>query len=398
MATREQKQWKHHAENKLTRQIRKQVNEPRKSDRVRHREWVSELADDPDAFYDIDLPDSERVMPPGERERRQKNVARAMKRVVDERDLPHPAPEPVPTQQAGTVFEVGSGLCRVKAGDRVVLCEIRNSMMAQDTGYTNVVAVGDQVLISTNGHERGTLEEVLPRRSVLARPDVYYSHLQQILVANVDQLLIVASWREPALWPELLDRYLISAARTNLLPVICVNKVDLAEHPADPRNALRPYAAIGYRVLFTSAQTGLGLEELKLVLAGKTTALGGLSGVGKSSLLAAIQPDLHLRTADVSDRRHEGRHTTTQASLHPLTGGGFVVDTPGIREFGLSGLARAGLQRFYPEIAALAAECRFANCSHTGEAGCAVRSAVNQRRVSAMRYDSYQKIYRSLGG
>ena len=186
---------------------------------------------------------------------------------------------------------------------------------------------------------------------MLARPDPFYTHLRQVIVANVDQVLIVASWREPAFWPELVDRYLIAAARNGLVPIICVNKVDLAEDPAEPQTVLRAYCEAGYTVLLTSAQSRLGVDGLRRLLQGRTTALAGLSGVGKSSLLSAVEPGLHLRVGEVSDRRHEGRHTTTQSSLHRLAEGGFVVDTPGIREFGLSGLRRRDLADCYPEIA-----------------------------------------------
>jgi len=242
------------------------------------------------------------------------------------------------------------------------------------------------------------VEAVQPRRSVLARPDPFYTHLRQVIVANVDQVLIVASWREPAFWPELVDRYLIAAARNGLVPIICVNKVDLAKDPAEPKAVLHAYCEAGYTVLLTSAQNRLGVDGLRRLLQGRTTALAGLSGVGKSSLLSAVEPGLHLRVGEVSDRRHEGRHTTTQSSLHRLAGGGFVVDTPGIREFGLSGLRRGDLASCYPEIASLSSECQFEDCRHTREPGCAVRHAIRQGRVSMMRYDSYRKILASLPG
>jgi len=224
---------------------------------------------------------------------------------------------------------------------------------------------------------------------------VFASHLQQVIVANADQLLIVASWREPAVWLELIDRYLIAAERHNLSPVICVNKVDLAKDEAICRAELRPYVDLGYRVLFTSALTGAGVDELRDLLCDKTTVLAGLSGVGKSSLLTAVQPGLKLLTGNVSDSG-QGRHTTTQVTLLKLSLGGFVVDTPGIREFGVSGLEKSELARFYPEIAAMAGECRFGNCSHIAEPDCAVRAAVRQGRVSAARYHNYQKIYVTL--
>jgi ribosome biogenesis GTPase len=223
--------------------------------------------------------------------------------------------------------------------------------------------------------------------------------LQQVIAANADQLLIVASWRDPAIWLELIDRYLITAERNNLTPTICVNKVDLADaqgREAICRATLQPYLDLGYRVIFSSALTSVGVDELREVLRGRTTALAGMSGVGKSSLLAAVQPGLRLRTTEVSDHSHEGRHATTQVTMLPLAVGGWVVDTPGIREFGLSGLQRGELVHFYPEIAAVATGCRFGDCSHTHEPGCAVQEAVHRGHVSKARYHNYKKIYETL--
>jgi ribosome biogenesis GTPase len=296
----------------------------------------------------------------------------------------------------GVVVEVSSGLCRVELGGRSLACSLRGSLSAGEAGYTNVVAVGDEVIVAENGARQGVLEAVLPRRSVLARPDVAYGHRQQVIAANLDQLLVVASWREPPIWLELIDRYLIAAERYHLQPLICVNKVDLAEGVGEPQEVLRPYRELDYRVIFTSALTGEGLDKLRGALAGKTTVLAGLSGVGKSSLLSAIQPGLNLRTGEVSEQSREGRHTTTQVMMHRLELGGFVVDTPGIREFGLSGLHRPDLAQFYPEISTAAQGCRFADCAHIDEPGCAVQMAVTGGRISGARYHSYAKIYQSL--
>ncbi len=296
----------------------------------------------------------------------------------------------------GVVIEVSSSLCRVEVDGREMICGIRGSLSAEETGFTNVVAVGDEVIVSRSGSNRGMVEAVLPRRSFLARPDVFYSHLQQVIAANADQLLIVSSWREPHFWPELADRYLITAERNDLYPIICVNKIDLAEDVAVCRKELRPYLDLGYRVLFSSALTGKGVGELRKILRGRTTVLAGLSGVGKSSLLTALQPGLELRTAEVSAQSGEGWHTTAQVNLLRLETGGSVLDTPGIREFGLSGLRPEELVRFYPEFAAVAKDCRFSDCSHTHEPGCAVKAAVRQRCVWATRYHSYRKIYYDL--
>ncbi len=215
----------------------------------------------------------------------------------------------------------------------------------------------------------------------------------------MDRVLIVASWRKPSFWPELVDRYLIAAERNHLEAVICVNKVDLVEDEIELEETLHPYRTAGYQVILTSAETCVGIDLLRELLIGSSTVFTGLSGVGKSSLLSKVQPGLSLRALSIGQRgknRNQGRHTTTMASLYPLKEGGAVIDTPGIREFGLAFLEKQELASFYPEIALAAVECEFSDCSHTHEPKCGVKHAVADGAVSQMRYDSYQKILGSL--
>jgi ribosome biogenesis GTPase len=412
LATQEEEYWQNVRKDQARRAARGSVRKDPKPGRVRPKNWAMTYIEDPDGYDDLDITDRERVVPRGETEARQAktpgsplHLGLGLRMVTSEALEPESADigagaEARDGVSRGTVVEVSSGLCRVALPGRTLLCSLRSSLRTPHSGFSNVLAAGDEVVVSHNGHERGMVEAVLPRRSALARPDVFYAHLQQVIVANVDQVLIVAAWREPAFWPELVDRYLIAAARYNLAPIICINKIDLAgeadDDPAGLARTLAAYQRAGYRILATSARTGAGLAELRETLNGRTTALAGLSGVGKSSLLSAAEPGLHLRTAEVSGRRHEGRHTTTQVTLHPLAAGGFVADTPGIREFGLSGLKARDVARFYPEIAAEAVACPYADCSHTREPGCAVKAAVRAGRVAATRYDSYRKIRHSL--
>ena len=397
--TREAKQWQHYKAAKTMRQVRKEIKHNRKPDKGgRSREQIPEQWNDArwGEVDEIETPQVERVMPRGERERRRKVLTTALARLEKPDDAPD---EPMPEETAarhGVVIEVSSSLCRVALDGRTLLCGLRGALSAHDTGFTNVVAVGDRVLVSEDGAGRGVVEAVLPRTSALARPDVFHSHLQQVIVANADQLLIVAAWAHPPVWLELIDRYLIASERYRLSPVICINKIDLAQDVTACRAALRPYEDLGHRVMYASALMGVGVDELRGVLRGRTTVLAGLSGVGKSALLAAVQPGLHLRIGAVSDDSHEGRHTTTQVTMLPLVIGGYVVDTPGIREFGVSGVSRGELVRFYPEIAAVAGSCRFRDCSHLHEPGCAVLAAVRQGLVSEARYHNYEKILTTL--
>jgi ribosome biogenesis GTPase len=387
------------------RKVRKQIKSNRKPKRARRKDWAAIDFDDLDDLYELDCPRSERIMPRGDRERRREIESAVLSALAgkEEDDDQEATPlDNMPGQQ-GVVVEVSSSLCRVALNGRSLLCSVRGSLSAERTGFTNVVAIGDRVVVSENGADRGTVEAVLPRQSILSRASTFSDgcrmhdlHRQQIIVANVDHLLIVASWRAPTLWPELIDRYLIAAERNGIPPTICVNKVDLAEDMATCRAELRPYLDLGHRAMFTSALTGKGIGKLKKLLHGRTTVLAGMSGVGKSSLLTAVQPDLQIHTQEVSDHSGEGRHTTSQVSMSELEMGGFVVDTPGIRDFALSGLRRADVAGFYPEIVAAAVRCRFGDCTHLHEPDCAVKAAVRQGNVSATRYHNYKCICDSL--
>lgn len=383
-----------------------------KEKRVRDKNWtpaninLANLAD-PAAWDEFEqweengLVGGERIMPVGEQERKrelEKALFRSQNGPEDEED--EPAPDEDDGHLAGTiagrVSEVSSGLCRVVTEVGILLCTIRQGLRTSETGFTNIVAVGDEVRVLVLDAATGAVEQVLPRRTVLARPDVFYGHLRQLLVANADQLLIVAAWREPAIWFELIDRYLIAAERAQLPAVICVNKVDLAEDRRACEMALQPYRGLGIEVILTSAETGEGIVTLRTQLANRISVLAGLSGVGKSTLLATVEPGLKLRVAEVSDRKHEGRHTTTQSSWHALAAGGAVVDTPGIRDFGLAGLYKHELVDYFPEIVARAGDCRFRNCTHLNEADCGVLAAVRRGEIAESRYHSYACIYPTL--
>jgi ribosome biogenesis GTPase len=382
-----QQHLKRETRRKQVQAARKNLKRDHQPKQVRRKNWTPDADNDWD---ELNYQQVERVMPRDEGERR---------RALEQAAFRPPTYETKETETptlSGLVIEVSKGTCRVDLEGRSLLCRVRGTLKAEESGFTNIVAVGDRVIVKETEAGKGVVESVLPRRSVLARPDVFYPHLQQVIVANADQLLIVSSWREPVIWLELIDRYLIAAGRNRLPAVICINKMDLAEDRQACETTLRPYQELGYSLILTSAHTGEGIVQLRALLDQRLTVLAGLSGVGKSSLLAAAQPGLQLRTGVVSEHSGEGRHTTTQTTLIRLEKGGAVVDTPGIREFGLSGLRRDDLVQFFPEIAALAPGCRFTDCTHLNEPGCAVRAAEATGAVAASRYHSYRQIYTTL--
>ena len=273
------KSFEKEARRRQLQKAKKSAKRNREARPPRRKDWLGH-ADEWDSYEA-----EERIMPRDERERRR--IIEEMMVANDGEDA-HPNEPETRAGTAGQVIEVSAGLCRVSANGQTVLCSLRGSLSAAESGYTNIVTVGDRVIISENGGEQGVIERVLPRRNAITRPDPFYSHLQQALAANVDQLLIVASWREPHLWPELIDRYLIAAQRSSVQPVLCVNKIDLTDSPGEIEAQIKPYRALGYPIILTSAARGDGLDRLQALLEGKVTVLAGLSGVGKSTLLSAI--------------------------------------------------------------------------------------------------------------
>ncbi|MEK6234135.1 MAG: ribosome small subunit-dependent GTPase A [Planctomycetales bacterium] len=267
----------------------------------------------------------------------------------------------------------------------VYQCTTRRLLKTLSSDQRHVVVTGDRVLFQPLGEGEGVIERVEPRRGILSRTSRERRH---ILVANVDQLLIVVSADDPPLKPNLVDRYLISAEQGGMEPVVCVNKLDLV-NPADLQPLTGLYSQLGYRVLPVCAMTGFGLGRLRGVLKDRETVVSGQSGVGKSSLLNAVESGLGLRVTSVSDDGHKGRHTTTAATLYPLSFGGYVADTPGIRQFGLWDVVSEEVAGYFREMRPFINHCRFPNCTHTHEADCGVKDAVADMLIDARRYESY---------
>jgi len=291
-------------------------------------------------------------------------------------DLSSRSSGPVAT---GLAVETGPRYCDVLCGNQRVRCRSAGE-----------AAIGDRVLFS---EERRRVEEVLPRRTVLSRTDPGNPHLQRIIAVNVDVVVNVVSLKSPPLRPGLIDRYLIATGRSGAEPLLCVNKIDLLAN-AEELDSVRPYQHAGVPVIHCSAATGEGIAELAEALAGKLCVFAGHSGVGKSSLLNALDPRLDLVTGAVSEGNDKGRHTTTGSALYHLPGGAIVIDTPGIREFGLWDVAPDDVRLYYQEFAACT--CAYSDCSHTHEPGCGVKAAVESGQIGAARYQGYLRILASL--
>lgn len=298
-----------------------------------------------------------------------------------------------PDEHAGIVISVASGRCRVFLQGREIDCLVPPEIAVRQK---SALAVGDRVRIAGEGGV-SRLAEILPRRTVLARPDPLNPRLQRLIAANIDVVVHVVSVKAPPLRPRLIDRFLIAVERGGARPVVCVNKIDLLEAQERERELekVAPYRELA-PVVVCSTRTGEGIDALWREIEGKTGALVGHSGVGKSAILNALDQRLLLATSEVL-KRGTGRHTTTRSTLYDLGGGTYLIDTPGIREFGLWDLDRQSLREAFPEFREAAESCRFNDCSHTHEPQCEVKDRVARGEISRARYDTYLRLYHDLG-
>ncbi len=291
----------------------------------------------------------------------------------------------------GLIVKAQSGFFTVQTERGPVVCQLRGRLKKQRR-ITDLAAAGDRVQIEVHPDGTGTIEQVEPRtRALSRRSNVPGREGEQVLVANPDQAVFVFACAHPAPHLRMLDRFLLAAEENQLPALICANKVDLVTRE-EAEVLFAPYPPIGYPVLFTSAKMGEGVAELREVLQGKLSVLAGPSGVGKSTLLNAVQPGLGLAARAVSALTTKGRHTTVVPELLPLEGGGYVADTPGLRAMALWDVAPEELDGLFPELRPLVAECEFSDCTHLHEPGCAVRRAVEEGRVHPARYESYRRL------
>ncbi len=296
-----------------------------------------------------------------------------------------------PCQSEGIVIQASSGLFQVETACGVIEC------MARAGADPGAIVPGDRVLITPQPAGRGVIEALIPSTTRFSRKVAGRRQDEQVIAANLDQVVIVLAAAEPPFKETTLDRYLAAAEHCRLDAVVCINKVDLApDVDADSAHDLpgraEVYTRIGYPVIMTSATTGSGIGPLRQALEGRVSALVGPSGVGKSSLICAVSPGVSLDTGEISASTGKGRHTTTCSRLIKLDNGGYVADTPGMREFGFHQISRDELAWCFREFRPHAQSCRFADCRHVKEPGCGVRKAVEQGQVSRSRYEHYVRL------
>ena len=277
---------------------------------------------------------------------------------------------------------------------------IKGIFKIDDITSTNPIAVGDEVEIETENEIEGsvTITEIHSRRNYINRQSPRHKFQQHIIAANLDQSVLFATLKEPRTSQGFIDRFLVACEMYHVPAVIVFNKADLYKKKEEQKyeEMKEMYEAVGYKVFLASVNNNTGLDEIKEILKNKISLLSGHSGVGKSSFLNAICPELSLKTQDVSGWSGKGIHTTTFAEMYDLTFGGKIIDTPGMREFGLIDLSKQELSHYFPEMRELLNDCQFNNCQHINEPGCAIKRAVEAGKINEKRFFSYYNILESI--
>jgi ribosome biogenesis GTPase len=291
--------------------------------------------------------------------------------------------------ESAIVIAVSSARCRLFFDGGEVECVVPSEIARRQR---SALAVGDRVVAEPVEGNRWRLVMILPRRTVLSRPDPFNPRIERLIAANIDIAVNVVSIKAPPLKPRLIDRFLIAIQRGGSQPAICVNKIDLARDREDALQPLRVYERLGVPVIACSTRSGEGIEALRALIEGKICAFVGHSGVGKSSILNALDARLRLATADVQKKRGTGRHTTTASTLFDLGAETYVIDTPGIREFGLWDITPESLREAFPEFREAADSCRFNDCTHLHEPDCEVKRRVERGEIHPARYETYVRL------
>ena len=294
----------------------------------------------------------------------------------------------------GTVVKATGSWYEVRAdGGGVIRCRIRGRLRLKGVRSTNPVVVGDRVLCEAEREGDCAIRTVEPRRNYVIRRASNLSKESHIIAANIDRALLLATLFAPETPREFIDRFLVTCEAYKIPVTVALAKVDLArERPEQAADFLETYRRAGYPVVELSATGGEGVDRIRALMREDTTLVAGNSGVGKSTLIGAVEPGLDIRTGAISESHLKGRHTTTFSTMYNLSSGGSVIDTPGIKGFGLIDIDGAELWHYFPEMMRLAGTCQFYNCTHVHEPGCAVERAVLEGRIAPSRYESYLKI------
>lgn len=297
------------------------------------------------------------------------------------------------TQIEGTVVSSTGSWYEVATEGGLLSCRIRGRLRLKGIRSTNPVVVGDRVVVEPDEQDSSVIVGIVPRRNYVIRRASNLSKESHIIAANIDRALLIVTLHSPTTPREFVDRFLVTCEAYKVPVTIVIGKADTLQDEAavEAEEFTAIYEDAGYEVLRLSSITGEGVDSVRAMLKGRTTLVAGNSGVGKSTLIGSIDPTLEIRTGEISDSHQQGKHTTTFSTMYPLEGG-YIIDTPGIKGFGLIDIDDKELCRYFPEMMRIAPQCRFYNCTHTHEPGCAVVEAVKEGEVAWSRYESYLKI------